>query len=91
MLESSWRTTMICNGSPTSLVYETSPPTPDVSSILEHHELGEMFGLDDVDAIAAEPRRRGVSYHVSAGSTQIRRTCGRRSHFIDRSSYPCLS
>ena len=26
-----------------------------------------MFGLDDVDAIAAELRRRGVRYHVSAG------------------------
>ncbi len=26
-----------------------------------------MFGLDDVELIAAELRRRGVAYHVSAG------------------------
>jgi hypothetical protein len=28
-----------------------------------------MFGLTDVDAIAAELQRRGVTYHVSAGGT----------------------
>ena len=36
-------------------------------TILDHHELGAMFGLDGVEAIATELRRRGVRYHVSAG------------------------
>lgn len=37
---------------------------PRRATILDHNELGAMFGLDDVDAIAAELRRRGVRYHV---------------------------
>lgn len=42
---------------------------PRRATILDHHELGAMFGVDGVDEIAAELRRRGVRYHVGSGVT----------------------
>ena len=39
----------------------------DTPTILDTNEIGAMFGLDDVDEIAAELRRRGVRYHLRAG------------------------
>jgi hypothetical protein len=43
----------------------------DTPTIVDHHELGAMFGLDDVELIAAELRRRGIRYHLSAGGIYV--------------------
>jgi hypothetical protein len=45
----------------------TGRRNPRQATILTHVELGAMFALDDNEAIAAELRRRGITYHVSAG------------------------